>query len=636
MSVSTLDRFTLEHAVALYGIDAWGNGYFGVNEAGHLTVMPTREPERAIDVLQVVEEARRRGLRTPLLLRFPQLLEAQVQELTTAFAKAREEFRYPATYRPLFPLKVNHRRSVVEALLRAGEEAGLGLEVGSRPELLAALALPTPPGSLIVCNGYKDNAYLDAAALARRLGKRVIVVLEKLFELDRYLARARNGAELPEVGLRLRLHARGSGLWEKSGGFAAKFGLTTSELLTAVERLSSAGLADRIVMLHFHIGSQITEIRRVKNAVREAARIYAKLCRSGRPIQFLDVGGGLGIDYDGSRTSSDASINYTVQEYANDVVFGALEVCQEEGVPPPHLLSESGRRLVAYHALLVVDVLDVISPAPAEVEVAPEDNAPAVIRDLAEIAATISVKNYREYYHDALEYRDHLYSLFRLGLLSLEDRARGELLFWKIAERAVAFAKTAKLVADEFLELEQRLHEKYICNFSVFQSLPDHWALDQLFPIVPIHRLNERPVHRATLVDITCDSDGQVDKFVDLKAIKPALEVHPCKRGERYYLGVALAGAYQDPMGDLHNLFGTVHEVQAVLDPEGRTVLTGTQRGDRACDTLLRFGYTRRGLLAGVRALIARAEAEGRLDAAEGATLLERYRRALGRYPYLA
>ena len=634
MSVSATDRFTIDDAVELYGLDGWGDGYLRIGDNGHLLVTPTRDRSHAIDVPRVLQEVARRGVKTPVLLRFPQLLEAQLAKLQGAFDRAVEEFNYPERYFSVFPVKVNQKRPVVESLLKYGWKNALGLEVGSRPELLAATALPTPPESLIVCNGFKDSDYLSSAALATRLGKKVVVVMEKPFEVEQYLDLASETEVMPLIGFRIKLQARGSGMWDKSGGFASKFGLTTLQLLQSLEKLAAAGMQDRVTLLHFHIGSQITEIRKIKNAVHEAARIYAQVRRKGVNVRYLDVGGGLGIDYDGSRTSSDASVNYNVQEYANDVVFGIKEVCDDEHVPAPCIVSESGRALVAYHSLLVTDVRGVISTVVPEPQTL-SGREPEVVQDLAEVARNLSVKNYREFYHDALEYRDQMYSLFKLGMLELQDRAKAETLFWQIAHRAMRYAKTAKYVADEFVELETRLHDKYICNFSVFQSLPDHWALDQLFPVIPIHRLNEEPTRKARLVDITCDSDGEVEKFVDLKDIKDALEVHEVREGEPYHLAFALIGAYQDTMGDLHNLFGSVNEADVILSPDDKTIVRSVRRGDRARDTLKSCGYDDEDLVESLTRALDDKVARQELTRSEAAGFLEDYRQRLGHYTYL-
>jgi arginine decarboxylase len=634
MNVSATERFTIDDALNIYGLDGWGNGYLAVGEDGHLLVTPHRDPARAVDVFRVVEDLVKRGFKTPLLLRFPQLLEGQVNELAQAFSNAIREYNYAERYLPVFPIKVNQQKSVVEGLVQSGWKYGIGLEAGSRPELLGATALPTPPESLVICNGFKDQEYLEAASDACRLGKQVVVVVEKPFEIDQILDIAAKQEFLPRIGIRIRLQSKGSGLWEKSGGFASKFGLTTLQLLRAVERFQAAGLGKRVALLHFHIGSQITDIRKVKNAVREAARIYAKVRKLGVDVSYLDVGGGLGIDYDGSKTSSDASVNYTVQEYANDIVFGIQEVCEQEHVPAPRIVSESGRMLVAYHAMLITDVRGTVrglEPDPPTLT----GREAQVVQDLAEIARKISVKNYREFYHDAIEYRDQMYSLFNLGMLALDERAKGEMLFWEIAAKAVRFSKTAKFVADEFQEIEGKLHDKYICNFSVFQSLPDHWALDQLFPAIPVHRLNEMPSRKATIADITCDSDGEVEKFVDLKDIKEALEVHDLRPGEPYYLAFVLVGAYQDTMGDMHNLFGRVHEAEVILDPRGKAVVRDVRRGETAGETLACFGYDGEEMLEMIESSARERINAGQMTEDEARAFLDSFRSRLSRYTYL-
>ena len=633
MNVSVTDRFKVEHATELYGLEGWGGGYFAIQPDGHLAVTPHRDPGRAVDLYEVVARLKADGIPTPVLLRFPQIVVSQVERLAGAFQAAIDEYAYPNRYAPLFPIKVNQQRAVVEALLGGGRRFGIGLEVGSRPELLVAAALPLAADALIVCNGFKDKEYLASAALATRLGRRVVVVIEKPFELDAVLDLARREECMPMIGFRLRLQARGSGLWERSGGVASKFGLTTRQLLACLDRLQEVGLGERVSLLHFHIGSQITEIRKIKNAVQEAGRVYAKLRGTGVGIRYLDVGGGLGIDYDGSRTSSDASVNYSVQEYANDVVFGLKEVCEQEDVDPPAILSESGRMLVAHHSVLVADVRGAIAgvdPTPIPLD----GDESQVVQDLAEVSRMISVKNYREFYHDAIDYRDQMYQLFNLGMLRLDERAKAESLFWSVADKAVRYSKTAKFTADEFLELESKLHDKYICNLSVFQSLPDHWALDQLFPVMPIHRLDESPTRYASLVDITCDSDGAVDKFVDRNEIKDALEVHELIEGEAYYLGFMLLGAYQDTMGDLHNLFGRVHEVE-VVQGEGGHEVRRVLRGEPASEVLRWFGYDATELIQGIeRALEGGVEAS-RIAPEEASALLDAYRDRLAQYTYL-
>ncbi|MFH1017826.1 MAG: biosynthetic arginine decarboxylase [Pseudomonadota bacterium] len=629
-----MENFSVEDASNLYGIDAWGAGYFDVNEAGNLEILPKRTNGGRTEILKILEELKKSRIATPLLLRFPQILETQVNALCTAFHRAIDEFKYQQGYFPVFPIKVNQRQVVVEGLLAAGFKHNLGMEVGSKPELMGALAQQLPPDALTICNGFKDKDYFATASLGVRMGKKVIVVIEKPFELDSLLALQQAGEALPWIGFRIKLRAKGSGLWEKSGGSESKFGLNTMQLLQGIEALREKKLLDQLKMFHFHIGSQITEIRRLKDAIKEAARIYAKARKMGAAVEYLNVGGGLGIDYDGSKTSSDASVNYTIEEYANDVVYNIAEVCENEHVPHPKIVTESGRAMVAYHSVLVADVRGALTDVPPKIR-ANGGEEPRVIEDLSYVHKNVTVKNYREFYHDAVDRRDEMYSLFNLGLLDLEDRAKGEWLYWDIARKAVKFSKTAKFMADEFADVENKLFEKYICNFSVFQSIPDHWALDQLFPVVPIHRLNERPTKRATFVDITCDSDGEVEKFVDLKDIKHALEVHELKPDEPYYVAFFLIGAYQDTMGDLHNLFGGVNEAEVLVDDTGRIVIQDAKKGDTVRKTLEAFGYESTKLIRTIKGALQEKVAQSALDEREAAKLVEEYKSRFEAYPYL-
>ncbi len=630
-------RMSREEALERYGIPRWGDGFFSVSPAGELLVLPTREPGRAISLPALVDRLREEGTGTPLLFRFPQVLETRVRELVDAFAAARDEFSYRGAYRPAYPLKVNQKRVVVESLLRAGREHGIALEAGSRAELALALGAGLPPGSLVIVNGYKDRRTLRLAVLGARIGLRVVVVLEKLFEVDRLLAAFAEAGKgpLPLVGLRTRLYARGAGRWWKSSGISAKFGLTTSSLLAAIERLRAAGHGDRVRLLHFHLGSQVPEIRRLKAAFREGARTWARLRRMGVPLEYLDVGGGLAVDYDGSRTSSDASRNYSLQEYANDVVFFTGEVATEEGVPHPVLLSESGRALTAHHALLVADVLGRIGadpPPPEGVRVPPD--APLVLRELATLREQIGAKTWREYWHDAVEHRDEMVTLFNVGLIDLPQRALAEQLFWEIARRALTWARKERSLPPEFEQLEKALDEKYIVNFSVFQAAPDHWALDQLFPVVPLRRLREEPTVRASLVDITCDSDGAIDRFIDAREVREALELHDpagCPGGRPYDLALCLLGAYQDVMGDQHNLLGTPAEAHVTVDDGGRVRVERTLPAQPAAEVLADFGWDAGELAARVEEALA-----GRREETAGADLLAELRRALAGGTYLA
>ncbi len=577
-----------EDAASLYGIPHWGKGFFHVSEEGDLIVRPTREAARGVALKQIVDEVGLRGITTPMIIRFPQILASAVASLNDAFARAIEEFEYGSVYRGVFPIKVNQKRVVIEKIIEAGRKYGYGLEAGSKPELLAAIAADLSPESLIICNGYKDEAFIRMTLNGVRMKKKVVLVLEKVSELERILSVARARGVRPLLGMRAKLYARGSGKWAKSGGEAAKFGLTTPEMLEAVKILKSRRMLDAMVMLHFHIGSQITDIRKIKLAIREAGRVYAKLRALGVSIQYLNLGGGLGVDYDGSKTAFDSSMNYSVQEYANDVVYTIKTICDEENVPTPILVTESGRAVTAFHSVLVTNVLDVADRIEQGRRVRVTANDPAVIQELAGILASTNAKNLRESYHDALQYKEEVFTLFNLGHLSLEDRSKGEMLFWQICERIHRDLKTLKEIPEEFEDMEKMLADTYVMNLSVFQSLPDSWAIDQLFPILPIHRLNERPSEVATLADITCDSDGKIDKFIDLRDIKETLPLHTFQREEPYYLAFCLMGAYQDVLGDLHNLFGEAHEVLVTVDEEGKSRVEDVLPGE-PCERVLEY-----------------------------------------------
>ncbi|RMF73773.1 MAG: biosynthetic arginine decarboxylase [Acidobacteria bacterium] len=635
----TPPRLPLDEAHELWGLHLWGDGLFGIDDAGALTLRPTGPAGPAVAVGPVVEQAIAAGLTTPLVLRFPQLLAWRIDALCGAFDAALAEFGVAGgTYRPVYPLKVNQRRPVVEALVEAGRPRSLSVEVGSRAELHAALALDLAPDAMVVVNGYKDRATLELAILGARAGRRVVVVLEKLFELDALLAAYEQAdpGPLPEIGLRARLYARGAGKWWKSTGVTAKFGLTTTALLSAVDRLDRAGRLDLVRMLHFHIGSQVPEIRRFKTAFREAARMYARLRARGVPLEILNLGGGLAVDYDGSRTASDASMNYSLQEYANDAVFLVDEVCREENVPFPMLVSESGRALTAHHALLITDVIGTIEADPPAEDEPVSPDAPRVLREMAHLAANITAKNYREYFHDAVLLRDEMITLFNVGLVGLADRARVQGHFWRVCRAALRFARRERVPSEEFEQLERALDEKFVCNFSVFQSVPDHWALGQLFPIVPVERLREPPRRSATLVDITCDSDGEIARFVDPQLVRDHLALHaPADdRGRPYRLAVALVGAYQDVMGDMHNLFGTPAEADVIVEG-GVPRIREARPGDSAARALELSGWDPAELTKRLAAALDARVGSGALPAGERDAMLDRWRRSLARSTYL-
>lgn len=632
-----MKKLTPEESGQIYGVEHWGAGYFEINRKGHLIARPGRGDPRWVDLKELVEQlVHERHLQPPLLLRFPQILGNQLQTLHRAFQEAGRAFQYSADHYPVFPMKVNPRREVVEELLREGRKFHFGVECGSKAELYAAVALDQPEESLLVCNGFKDEAFVDLALMGVQAGKRVVLVVEKLNELKMLVGRLKKREPRPWVGLRAKLYSRGSGKWASSGGEAAKFGLTTSEILECLRVLKDGQLAGQLKLLHFHIGSQITDIKRVKNALKEAARVYAKIRQLGFEIEYLDIGGGMGVDYDGSRTAFESSVNYSAQEFANDVVYTVKSVCEAENVPEPNLVTESGRVLTAYHTVLITDVRDEIETfADDRPEVDVTDDDPQVVTELKALYDEITAKNYREYYHDALDHKDELHTQFNLGLISLEDRAKGEVLFWEIVARAARHGKTARLHEEDYEDLKRILASKYLCNFSVFRSAPDSWAIEQLFPIMPIHRLNERPADYATLVDMTCDSDGHVEKFVDLKDIKKALEVHPLQSGKPYYLGLFLLGAYQEVMGSYHNLFGQPNEAQVVMDEDGGYHVTKVVPGSRIGDMLAYARYDRTVLWESFRQRLQSRVTEGRLAAKTAAELVKQYEADIDRYTYL-
>jgi arginine decarboxylase len=553
-------------ALRRYQLDAWGNQYFGINPDGHLVVYPEGNASGGVDLKRIVEEVAQSGYRTPVLIRFQDLIRHRVIALNEAFRQSIHEFGYKGRYQGVYPIKVNQLREVVEEILDAGRPYDFGLEAGSKAELSAVIALPTTEKALILCNGFKDEDTIRLAMLGIKMGKRVILVVEKLSELYQTLEIAEEMQAFPEIGLRLRLNARGSGRWEASSGEGAKFGLSTPEILEAVRALRRARKEHALKLVHFHIGSQITDIRHVKDAVKEATRFYAKLQKMGLAIEFIDVGGGLGVDYDGSRTQFSSSMNYTLSEYVQDVVYSIQEVCLSEGVSEPHIVSETGRALVAHHSILVVDVFGAIPPSGTLGSISQQESEHSVVQEMRYLLENIQPTNLLENLHDAQTRKEEGMSLFRLGFLSLEDRALVEQLYVMICQKIWDASRGLSYVSEEIEALQKRMSHQYLCNFSIFQSMPDHWAIQQLFPVLPIHRLLEEPTQATTLVDITCDSDGKMAQFIDLKDVKDLLPLHRLKPDEPYYIGFFLLGAYQDIMGDLHNLFGRVNEAHVFLD----------------------------------------------------------------------
>ena len=572
-SPAAQDSWTIEDSRLLYNTAGWGINFFDINDAGHVIVRPDRsQPDRALDLFELALDLEAQGVGLPLLLRFSDILRSRIAALSQRFTNAIEEFRYEGKYTLVYPIKVNQQRHVVEEIVQYGASWGVGLECGSKPELQAVLALNDSTDHMIVCNGYKDEEYMRLALMGQKLGHQVYIVLEQLSELDVLLQVADEMNVIPTAGARVKLASEGFGRWAESGGEASKFGLNASELVRLVDRLTSLGRLDILKLIHFHLGSQITDIRYIKAGLQEVVRFYAELRAMGVEVTHVDVGGGLGVDYDGSSSTVSASVNYTVQEYANDIVYTFAEACRELELPMPHLISESGRALTAHHALLLLNVIDVESQQAVQLPVLTDDDH-AVLHELREGYDNLSRRSVREVYHDATFAKEQAQHLFNSGVLSLRGRATADQLYTAtLNEIARLTAQDREEYEDIIEELEPRLVDRYFCNFSVFQSLPDSWAIDQLFPIMPIHRLDEKPTRLASLQDVTCDSDGKIDRFVGGRSGRPSLDLHPFEPGEPYIIGIFLTGAYQEILGDLHNLFGDTNAVHIALTPEGYAV----------------------------------------------------------------
>jgi arginine decarboxylase len=638
------EAWNIQDARNLYNVHRWGAKYFDINEAGHVVAKPLQEAGACVDLTDVIEEAKGRGLKFPLLIRFQDILRHRVEAINTAFRTSITEYNYQGKYRGVFPIKVNQLREVVEEILEAGKPFDFGLEVGSKPELFAGLAMQPEMGSLIICNGYKDASFIKMAMLGIKLGKKVIMVVEKLEELRQIITVSKQLGVEPLIGIRARLLSKGAGKWAESGGENAKFGLSTVELLAATEMLKAENLGHCLKLLHFHIGSQVPDILTVKKAVQEAARFYAKLYKMGFQIQYVDVGGGLGVDYDGSRSAFDSSTNYTLQEYTNDVVYYIADVCNAEKVPHPDIISESGRAIVAHHSVLIVEVFGSIEKIRTNLTVpCGAENEHSMVKELCDIKKNLAKLNKLEAYHDALERKEDAHNMFTFGVMELPDKAKIENLYWEISQEVVQSFKGQAYIPEEIRKLEDSLGDQYLCNFSVFQSLLDHWALGQLFPIMPVSRLNECPNREATLVDITCDSDGQINKFIDLRDVRDTLPLHKLNtngdgKQEPYYLGFFLMGAYQDIMGDLHNLFGRVNEVHVFLDPDEATgyYVEEIIEGNTIIQSLAAVQYDEKELQRQMKAQMDEAIKSDRMKPSEAMRLLDDYEKGLKDYTYLS
>ncbi len=631
---SELRAWTTNDSIELYNIKGWGRGFFTINKKGHVEVTPGGPGSVRIDLKELVDDLQTRGLNLPVLIRFSDIIRTRIQQLYGCFEKAIAEHEYQGTFRGVYPIKVNQQRHVVEEMIEYGRPHGLGLEAGSKPELLVALALQDNPEALIICNGYKDRAYIETALLAQKLGRQVIIVLDQIGELETVLATSRDLDIRPVIGVRARLSTKGAGKWVESTGDRSKFGLTTAEIVATVERLRKDEMLDCLQLLHFHIGSQVTNIRSVKDALRESSRIFVELHMLGANMRIIDCGGGLGIDYDGSQSNFHSSMNYTQQEYASDIVSQVAETCNANKVPHPDIVTESGRALVAHHSVLVFNVLSTNEILAGEIPARLSEDEPPLVQQLYETYAGISRKNFLEAYHDAIQIKEEAISAFNLGVLDLKARARIEQLFWSTCERILKIVRDLPYVPDDLEGLERQLGDTYYCNFSLFQSLPDHWAVRQLFPTLPIDRLTEAPSRKAVLADLTCDSDGKMDQFIDLRDVKHLLELHP-PNGEPYYIATFLVGAYQEILGDMHNLFGDTDAVHVRLDGDHYRV-EHVVEGDSVSEVLSYVQYSKNDLVSRVRRSVEAALLQKRLTLAESGRFMRRYEEALEGYTYLS
>lgn len=627
-------KWRIDDSVELYNISGWGQNYFLINEKGNLVVTPSKNGAK-IDLKELVDELIARDVSPPFLIRFPDIIDDRIETITRCFENASREYGFNGKYYNVYPIKVNQVRPVVEEIIRYGKKYNIGLEAGSKPELHVVLAVSSGSDSLIICNGYKDESFIELALLAQKMGKKVFVVVEKLSELKLLIFIAKRLKIKPNIGIRIKLSTQGSGKWEDSAGDKSKFGLNPSELIEAFEILNSNKLLDFLKLIHFHIGSQVTNIRMIKNALRECAQFYVQLKMMGANVEFVDIGGGLGVDYDGTRSFSPSSINYTIKEYVDDAVYMLKEASDRNNLPHPNIITESGRSLTAHHSVLVFDVLETTSNPKwnyeeDEIEKDEHEN----VQELFNLLQQINPTNLLESWHDAQQIREDSLDLFSLGLLDLKTRAKVEKLFWSIAEEVYNIGKDLKHMPDEIRPLEKLLADKYFCNFSLFQSLPDSWAIDQIFPIIPIHRLDEKPTRIATLHDITCDSDGKIENFIGYRSFSHFLPVHELKQNEPYYIGVFLVGAYQEILGDLHNLFGDTNAVHVVVDDDTYKIVQIID-GETVAEVLDYVQYDAKKLVRIIETWVTASVKEGKISPQEGKEFLSNYRSGLYGYTYL-
>ncbi len=636
MIESTPLHWSSVDAAEMYEVPRWGNGYFSVGENGNVMVHPDRNPARGIDLKVLVERLQVRGLDVPVLLRFNGIIKDRLKMLHRAFSDAIREHGYNGKYACVYPIKVNQQREVVEKVVEYGREYGFGLEAGSKPELLAVVAM-TEAETPIICNGFKDAEFIEMALLAQKVGRHVIPVVEKYTELEMILKYAERLGVRPQIGMRVKLAARGAGRWQSSGGYRSKFGLRANEILTALDELKRRGMEDCFTLLHFHLGSQITNIRQVKAALNEASRVYTELVHRGAGLKYLDVGGGLGVDYDGSQTNFESSMNYTLEEYARDVVYSIQTVCDDAGVAHPNIISESGRAISAFHSVLVFSVLGVSQQGSesAQENLVPGDEATQVVHELYQTYRGLTQRNALESYHDAQQAIDTVMTLFNTGHMPLDQRCLAENIYFAICNKIWTLTASMEFIPEELERLDKVLSDNYFCNFSLFQSIPDSWAIKQLFPVMPIHQLNQQPTRHAVLSDITCDSDGKIDQFIDRRDVKRTLMLHEFKGGAPYYLGIFLIGAYQEILGDLHNLFGDTNAVHVELSETGEVVLDTIIKGETVSEVLDYVQFRGRDLIHRLQVAVETAVREGRIDNTQAGQFVKFYEEALNGYTYL-
>jgi len=630
-----MERWSTEKSAELYGIDCWGSDYFKLNSEGNIAVHPEGKAEQSLDLYEAVNQLIRRGIELPVILRFDGIIRSQIRRINQAFQSAIEEYGYANRYRLAYPIKVNQQRHVVDAIRRTGKEYGIALEVGSKPELLAVLTIHDAEDSLLLCNGYKDTEYIELALLGRKLGRRSIIIVEQLYEVEMVLDAAKKLGIEAEIGLRIKPTARGAGKWEASGGENAKFGLSTFELIKAIDMLREANKLDWVKLLHFHVGSQISSIVAIKRVLREGTRMYIELAKLCPKLCFFDVGGGLGVDYDGSKTNFESSMDYSVAEYARDVVWAISTGCQAEGIAQPEIISESGRATVAHHSILIASVTDVSPGISTSSLDAPDKNFNKLVHDLYWVYDQLNVKNCQEGLHDAIGLREVILNTFLQGDLTLHERAYSDALFKLVISKAKKFASELRYVPEEFEKIDNSLRDLYFCNFSLFQSIPDSWAIGQLFPVMPIHRHKEKPTRDALIADLTCDSDGKIDKFTDLRDVKSALPLHDFSYDSPYFLGIFLIGAYQEILGDLHNLFGDTNAVHLDVTPDGQLEVLEVVEGDSVREVLQYVQWEPQELLERLRTSMEGLVRNKQLTPEESAQITRRIRQAFEGYTYL-